>query len=456
MKTWDEALGKGSTQKNRLAESATAKASAEHAGLTPPRTPQIPPEIVPMRARQARQVRTFKALNHRNFQLYLAGQLVSLAGTWMQIIAQGWLVYQISGSEATLGIVGFAAAIPVLVISPWAGVVIDRVPKRTLLITTQSTAMLLAFILAALTFTGLVQVWQIVLLAMGLGAVNAFDGPARQAFVVEMVGRDDMPNAIALNSMTFNMARIVGPAIGGILLATVGSAWCFTFNGFSFMAVIFSLFAMRIQYRPPKQEQASPWQQLKSGLHYAGSQPELRGLLLVALFFSIFGISYSTVLPAFIDRVLNAGAATFGMLTAATGIGAVSGAFLLATFSDGGQRGRWLFTAALIYPVVLFIFAFNQNIVLALALSFVLGIGFMLQFTLINTLLQTNVADTMRGRVLSLYTLTIFGFAPIGNLMVGTVAELIGLSLALALSATISLLAAATIFWRTPQLRQLP
>ena len=184
---------------------------------------------------------TFAALRHRNFQLYFGGQLISNAGTWMQVIAQGWLVYQLTHSDLALGIVGFAAAVPALIVSPWGGVVVDRVPNRTLLIITQASAMLLAFLLAALSFANVVQEWHIILLAGGIGLVNAFDGPGRQAFVVEMVGRDDLPNAIALNSLMVNSARVIGPALGGILLAVVGAAWCFTINGISFLAVIIGL-----------------------------------------------------------------------------------------------------------------------------------------------------------------------------------------------------------------------
>lgn len=408
-----------------------------------------------MRARQARQIRTFRALRHRNFQLYLGGQLVSLAGTWMQIVAQGWLVYELSRSELALGLVGFAAAVPALTISPWAGVVIDNVPKRRLLMVTQSAAMLLAFILATLTFTGVVQVWHVVMLAAALGAVNAFDGPTRQAFVVDMVGREDLPNAIALNSMTFNMARIVGPAIGGVLLATLGSAWCFTLNGVSFLAVIFSLLAMTVLGEPQGRGHFSPWEQLKSGIAYAGNHSSIRALLVLALFFSTFGISYNTILPAFVDRILHADAAAFGLLTAITGLGAVSGALVVASLGERGPRGRWLFTAAMGFPVALILFAHSPNLHLALALSFLLGVGFMLQFTLINTLLQTQVEDKMRGRVMSLYTLTLFGFSPFGNLILGTLAEFIGLSLAISLAAMATLLSAIAIFWKTPRLRSL-
>lgn len=399
---------------------------------------------------------TFKALRHRNFQLYVGGQLVSLAGTWMQNIAQGWLVYQISGSAAMLGVVGFAAAIPSILIAPWAGVVIDHANKRHLLVATQIIQMLLAFVLAFLTFTGQVQVWHIVILAVILGAVNAFDGPTRQAFVVDMVGRDDLPNAIALNSMTFNAARVIGPAFGGLLLATVGAAWCFTINGLSFFAVILSLLVMRVPHTTAKADKRSPWEQLKEGVVYSFQQEELRSLLLLALFFSTFGISYMTVLPAFVDQILQGGPDGYGLITSAAGLGAVSGALFIAAYGDRGYRGPILFWSAMIYPLVLTAFALNSNFIVSLGLTFLLGVGFMLQFTQINTLLQTRVEDHMRGRVMSLYTLTFFGFAPFGNLLVGTLGETFGLSPALILMAVITLLSAAVIFWKTPQLRHMP
>lgn len=455
-------MKKASEPLARAADAADGEPAAETAPtrmkpslLDPPLNPQLPPEVAPLRARQARRIETFRALQHRNFQLYLFGQLISLAGTWMQIVAQGWLVYELSRSEAMLGLVGFASALPALMVTPWAGVIVDQVRKRDLIIATQMGAMLLAFALALLSFTGSVEVWHILLLSALLGVVNAFDGPARQAFVVEMVGGHDLPNAIALNSMTFNAARVVGPAFGGILLATVGAAWCFTFNGLSFLAVIVSLVMMRLNHMPANGDRRSPWEQLKGGLAYAASEVELKGLLLLALFFSSFGIAYSTVLPAFVDRVLVAGAAGFGLLTAASGVGAVTGAFLVAMFGDRGQRGRWLFAAAMSFPVVLTLFAFNRNFPVALLLAVLLGVGFMLQFTLINTLLQTRVADNMRGRIMSLYTLTFFGFTPFGNLALGAISEAFGMTLAITLFAMLTLGSAVVIFRWTPQLRRL-
>jgi MFS family permease len=426
------------------------------ARIEPPRTPNIPPEIVPLRARQFRLPKTFSALRHRNYRLFLMGQLVSLAGTWMQIIAQGWLVYEISGSELALGVVGFASAIPALVISPMAGVIADRVSRRALLVATQAGAMMLALILATLTFFDVVQVWHVVLLATGLGFVNSFDGPARQAFVVEMVGREDLPNAIALNSMTFNSGRIVGPAIGGAILVWLGAAWCFLLNGITFLAVITGLLMMRLPPRKAATTNLSPWKQMKGALDYLGEQPEQRALLLMALAFSLFGISYSTVLPAFIDKVLRQGAAAFGTVNAMSGIGAVSAAFIVAKWGDRGMRGRWLAWAILGFPVILIIFSVNRFYPLALLLAVLLGVGFMLTFTLINTLLQTQLADEMRGRVLSLYTLTFFGFTPFGNLAIGSMSEWIGLSQALVISASLCFVTAGAILLWIPSVRKLP
>ena len=414
-------------------------------------------ETAALYSRSGRRLpKTFRSLQHRNFQLYFAGQLISVAGTWMQVVAQGWLVYQLSHSELMLGIVGFAAAIPALIISPWAGVVVDRVNKRNLLVGTQSTAMVLAFILAALTFTGLVQVWEIVVLAALMGAVNAFDGPARQAFVVEMVGREDLPNAIALNSLMFQGARVIGPALGGVLLATVGTAWCFFINGVSFLAVIVCLLLMRLTPRTQVLEIGSPWNDLKRGLRYVLLHRNIFALLTLALIFSVFGISYNTLLPAFVDQVLHADATSFGLLNAFIGVGAMIGAFIMARYGERGQRGRWLVWMILTFPFTLLLFAFNTQFILALGLAAGLGVGFMLVFTSINTLLQTNVDDQMRGRVMGLYTLTFFGFAPFGNLAIGTLAEQWGLSLVIALSAACSFVLAAIVILLVPQLRKMP
>ncbi len=423
--------------------------------LAPPRVPNLPPEIVPLRARQFRVPKTLNALRHRNFRLYVIGQLLSTMGTWMQIIAQGWLVYQLSKSELMLGVVGFASAVPALLITPWGGVIVDSVSKRKLMIITQSCAMTLAFILALLTFLGVVQVWHVLVLTVCTGIVNAFDGPARQAFVVEMVGREDMPNAIAINSMTFNSARVIGPAIAGVLLVAFGAAWCFFINGFSFLAVIGGLLAMRLPPPLPRNGRLAAWRQLRSGVSYAVRTNEVGALLLIALNLSLFGITYNTVLPAFVDRVLHQGAGAYGAINMASGIGAVSAAALIARYGDRGSRGRWLNRMALAYPLILLAFALTPIYPLSLALAVLLGIGFMGQFTLINTLLQTQIVDEMRGRIMSLYTLTFFGLAPFGNLAIGALSELWGISQTIAISALIALALMVVIFYKMPHVRQL-
>ena len=396
------------------------------------------------------------AFGHRNYQLWFGGQLVSLAGTWMQSIAQAWLVYQISHSEFALGLVGFAGAIPFLFISPFGGVVVDRVPKRTLLVITQTVMMVLAFVLAVLYFLNLVQVWHIVLLAALLGVANSFDAPARQAFVVDLVGHENLTNGIAMNSIMFNGARVVGPALGGLLLAAVGAGWCFFFNGVSFLAVIGSLIAMRITPAAPKPALgASAWQQLKEGISYAARRSDILSLLLLAAVFSTFGFAYSALLPAFVDKIFHAGANGFGFLNAAVGLGAITGAFLVAQYVDRSRRGTWIIIANLCFSTLLFLFAFNTHFPLALAIGYGMGVCFMTHNTNVNSLLQTRVDDNMRGRVLSLYTLSFFGLAPFGSLLAGAVAQAWTLSGAVALMASITLAGSIIIFLTNPSLRKL-
>jgi len=398
---------------------------------------------------------TFSALRHRNFQLYFGGMLISSIGTWMQIIAQAWLVYQIGHSELALGLVAFASAIPILVISPWGGVIVDRVSRRNLLIMTQAGAMLLALTLAGLAFAGVVQEWHIIILSALLGVVNAFDAPARQAFIPEMVGKEDMPNAIALNSIMFNGARVIGPAVAGLLLAIIGPAWCFTLNGISYLAVIAGLGLMKIPVRQVLHNLASPLKQLVSGVQYARHNREIAGLILLSLVFSIFGVSYSTILPAFVEKNLNQGAMVYGWVNAITGLGAISGAFLLAHRISNGRRGQLLVWTNIAFPLLMITFAFTTWIPLALVLAFGLGVGFMVQFTTINTLLQTRVADDLRGRVMGLYTITFFGFSPFGNLLIGFLGEKLGLTFAMTLFAICTLALSHLVLSKTPEIKKL-
>lgn len=417
----------------------------------PPTTQTAP--ITPERKKAL--PKAFTSLQHYNYRLYFSGQLVSLAGTWMQNIAQGWLVYQISRSEFMLGMVGFAGAIPILIVSPWGGVLADVLPKRTLLVITQTCSMLLAFILSILVFTNTVQVWHVIVMAALLGLVNAFDAPARQSFVVELVGREDLTNAIALNSMMFNGARVIGPAIGGVILAAFGAGWCFFLNGISFVAVIACLLLMRISKPliPPRVQQ--PFKQLVDGIRYVRSKRDIIGLIALAGVFGFFGMAYSSQLPAFVDQVYHVDAAGFGILSAAIGLGAVSGAFIIAQFHDVLPRGRLLFIANLSFAGLLFLFSFVTTFELALVVAFGLGVCFMLQMNNLNSLLQLQVSNEMRGRVMSLHTLTFFGLSPFGNLLVGSLAESWSLTGTIAVTALITGMLSMLIFLLIPELKRL-
>ncbi len=395
-------------------------------------------------------------MRHRNFQLYFIGQLVSNAGTWMQIIAQGWLVYQLTRSEFALGVVSFCSAIPVLFIAPFGGVVVDRVPKRTLLVITQSAAMFLALALAALVFTNTIQVWHIYILAVLIGVVNAFDAPARQAFVVEMVGKEDMPNAIALNSMMFNSARVIGPGIGGLLLAAFGPAWCFTINGLSYLAVIAGLLLMNLPPHSVQPSRHAPLRQLREGMQYVSRRADMWGLLLLAIIFSMFGLSYGTLMPAFVDTVLHGGPAAYGWLNAITGVGAVTSALLIAQFGDRGKRGVWLHAANFAFPIVLALFALTTTLLPAMLFACMLGMGFMTHMTMSNTLLQTQVEDQFRGRVMSLFTLTFFGLSPFGSLLIGALGQKLGLMPAMLISAALTWLLSRVVFRLAGSIRSLP
>jgi MFS family permease len=307
-----------------------------------------------------------------------------------------------------------------------------------------------------LTFTGAVKEWHIILLAALLGVVNAFDAPARQAFVPEMVGKEDLPNAIALNSMMFNSARVLGPALAGMLLAIIGAAWCFTLNGISFLAVIIGLWLMKLPSHRAAHNPASPWRQLVEGWQYTAHSREMSSLILISLVFSVFGISYSTLLPAFVEKVLHQGALAYGWVNAASGLGAVTGAFILASRVSNGRRGQLLVLTNIAFPLILIAFSFTAFYPLSLLLAFGLGVGFMVQFTTLNTLLQTRVEDNFRGRVMGIYTLTFFGFAPFGNLIIGFLGEKLGLGFAMVLFALFSLILSCYILLKIPEVQKLP
>lgn len=373
----------------------------------------------------------------------------------MQIIAQGWLVYELSQSEFALGMVSFSSAIPNIIASPWGGVMADLLPKRTLLIITQAAAMILALVLAALVFSGLIQVWHIMVLAALTGIINAFDAPARQTFVVELVGREDLTNAISLNAMMFNSARVMGPAVGGVILAAVGAGWCFLLNGLSFLAVILSLLMIQTTHQSLPKKVENPWKPFVEGLQYALQREIVWGMILLMLLISVFGMSYSTLLPAFVDKNLNLDAAAYGVINAVIGIGAVLGALILARFGNSDIRGKLLFGASIIYPCALLCFALNPYYIGTLVLALILGLCFMLIANNVNSLLQLNVDDAVRGRVMGLFTLTFFGLSPFGALAAGAIAEKISMTWTIGGAAIILAAASWLIFWRIPKIRLL-
>jgi len=398
--------------------------------------------------------RTFRALRHRNFRLYWCGQLFSLTGTWMQNVAQGWLVYRLTDSPLALGLVGFVGSLPILLFSLFGGVIADRLHKRNLLLATQTAAMLQALILATLTVTGLIQVWQIIVLALLLGTVHAFDTPARQAFVIELVGKEDLMNAIALNSSVFNATRIIGPAIAGVLISLIGEAGAFYINAFSFLATIAALLLMRVE-AVNHSDGETVWRNLIAGLRYIKQTPIVRTLLSLIAVSSLFGMSAVALMPVFAKDILQVGPTGLGFLTAAIGGGALSGALTLASLGNFQRKGLLLSIGNLAFPSMLLLFALSRSFPLSLLFLIGGGWGLITQNALTNTLLQTSVPDHLRGRVMSVYALMFLGMMPLGNLQAGVVAEHLGAPVAVVLGASVVGGYALWVFLKRPQVRQL-
>ncbi len=399
--------------------------------------------------------RTFAALDYPNYRRWFTGQLVSLVGTWMQTTAQGYLVFELTRSPAYLGYVGFAAGIPSWLFTLYGGVVADRLPRRALLLATQSSMMVLAFILAALTFSHLVQPWHIVVLAFGVGVPTAFDAPARQAFVLEMVDRDAMPNAIALNSMMFNTATAVGPAAAGLAYALFGPAWCFTINGVSYLAVIAALLSMRLEPAPPRGRATSAVEDLKEGLGYVLGEPRVRTIIGLVAVTCLFGVAFSPLIPAWAVTVLGGDARTNGLLLSARGVGSVVGALMIAARGNFRGRGMLLTLGSFVFPILVLVYSAVRWVPLSLLAMVGVGWGFMILMNMANVLIQMLVPDALRGRVMGLYTLTFLGFMPAGALLAGALAEGVGEPIAVALGAFVSLAMAAFLWLRMPRLRRL-
>lgn len=395
-----------------------------------------------------------RALRHRNYRLFFSGQTVSLVGTWITRIATSWLVYRLTHSVFLLGVVGFFGQIPTLLLAPFTGVLVDRWNRHRILLVTQVLAMLQSVALAVLTLAGIITVTEILALQVVQGIINAFDTPARQAFVVEMVSdRADLPNAIALNSSMVNVSRIVGPSIGGILIAAFGEGWCFTVDAVSYLAVIASLMAMRLDKLPPRATGTRMVDELRSGLRYVTRFPPVRDPLLLLALVATMGMPYTVLMPAIAANVLHGGAHTLGYLMTATGCGALAGAFYLASRRSVLGLGRVMVAATGAFGAGLVAFSFSRVLWLSLLLLPLVGGGMMVVMASTNTILQTIVEDEMRGRVMSYYTMAFLGTAPLGSLFAGFLADHIGPMNTITLGGAACVLAAAVFAVRLPSLR---
>jgi MFS family permease len=369
-----------------------------------------------------------RALSHRNYKLFFSGQSLSLIGTWMTRIATSWLVYRLTGSALLLGVVGFAGQIPSFLLAPFAGVLVDRWNRHRLLVATQVLAMLQSLALGVLALAGIINIWHVIFLSIFQGVINAFDMPARQAFVVEMVEkREDLANAIALNSSMVNAARLLGPSIGGVVIAAVGEGWCFMLDGISYLAVIASLLAMKITPRMTERlKETSMLQEIREGWRYASGFAPIRSLLLLLALVSLVGMPYTVLMPVFANEILHGGPNTLGLLMAASGVGALAGAFFLAGRRSVLGLGKYIPLTAAAFGIGLIAFSFSRLLWLSLLLMVLTGLGFMVQMAASNTVLQTIVDEDKRGRVMSFYTMAFMGTAPFGSLLAGSVADRIG------------------------------
>lgn len=373
-----------------------------------------------------------RPLRHRNFRLFVSGQLLSLIGTWVQNVAEAWLVYRLTGSSAALGLVRFAGLAPVFALALVGGDWADRANRRRILFGTQTTAMVLAFTLAALCFSGLPQVWMIVALATVLGVVNAIDNPTRQSFVVEMVGKDDLPGAIGINSSMFHLARILGPTAAGMLLATVGEAWCFTLNGLSFLAVIIGLARMRLPDTPHPPPTAPLLERIRTGISHAWSTPAIRSILLLVAMNSLFGSSFLVLMPVVAREVLGRGADGYSLLMTAAGIGSLAGALILTQCTNRDRLWTFRACAGVGFGIALMLFCLSGTFWLSLLLALPVGMFMILLMAASNTLLQTLVPDELRGRIMAIYAMMFLGMSPFGSLGAGVVAEFVGVRTTLA------------------------
>jgi MFS family permease len=393
-----------------------------------------------------------RALRHRNYRLFFAGQLISLIGTWMDQVAESWLVYRLTGSALLLGTVAFASQIPVFLLAPIGGALADRLDRRKILICTQSSMMLLTFILAGLTLSHRVHIWQVVTLAALTGVVNAIDLPARQAFVVDMVSRADLVNAIALNSSMFNGARIVGPALAGIVVAAIGEGWCFFANGVSFIAVIAGLGLMKID-RPRLAIEGSPLENIMEGFKFVAQSGPVRALMVLLGLVSFTAMPYAVLMPLFADKILHGGAQALGLLMGCSGVGALGGALTLAMRKTLKGLSVWVAASCAGFGMALLLFSFSRWLWLSAALLVPAGFCMMIQMASSNTLIQSMVPDRLRGRVMSVYAMTFMGMAPLGALLAGSLAHKLGAPMTVGIGGVVAIVGAGLFGLKLPALR---
>lgn len=394
-----------------------------------------------------------RALRHRNYRLFFVGQLISLTGTWMQSVAQSWLVYRLTDSATLLGFIGFASQIPVFVLASVGGAAADRYSRHRILMITQALSMVLALALAGLTLAGYVRVPHIFVFATLLGLVNAFDIPARQAFVVDMVGREDLVNAIALNSSIFNGARVVGPAVAGVLVGLLGEGWCFFINGVSFLAVLASLRAMHVRRHEAVPLPGSALDRIRAGFEYVARTAPVRALLLQLGVLSLVGMPYVVLMPVFADDILHGGASGLGLLMGASGVGALAGALALAARKSVRGLGSWVAASSLGFGFALIAFSYSRTFWLSAAILVPLGFCMITAMASSNTLIQSMVPDHLRGRVMAVYSMMFMGMAPFGALAAGTVAGRLGAPTTVAIGGLACIVAAAVFGSRLSSLR---
>ncbi|HKS21286.1 MAG TPA: MFS transporter [Thermoanaerobaculia bacterium] len=397
--------------------------------------------------------RLTRALQHRNYRLFFAGQGVSLVGTWVTRVATSWLVYRLTGSELLLGVTGFAGQIPLLLLAPFGGVLVDRWNRHRMLVVTQILSALQSVALAVLALTGRITVAEVIWLQVAQGVINAFDTPARQAFVVEMVeDRADLPNAIALNSSMFNASRIVGPAIGGAIIAAIGEGWCFAIDAVSYVAVIASLLAMRLARAAIRREREPMLDELRHGVRYVFGFAPVRELLLNVALIGTMGMPYAVLMPVFASKVLHGGPHTLGILMTASGSGALVGTVYLASRHTVVGLGKVIVAATMMLSAGLILFSLSHSLWLSMLALPLVGAGMMLQSSSANTILQTIVDEDLRGRVMAFFSVAVLGTQPLGSLAAGAVAERVGAPRTILAGAVVCVLTGVWFAFRRPLL----